>query len=154
MRGRKAECLEGLGQYDFDKLATTSGSARERRRYLAFAHIAAGESFVSAAAAVRVNLRSLMRWIQNFRKEGLEGLQDKPGRGAKPYMSSEQRMAFKHAVLELQQTSAGGRLRGKDIREFMKKKYGIYPSLSTIYNTLKTVDLGEITTHSHTKSGK
>lgn len=155
MRGRKAEYIEGLGQCDFDKLATTSGSPRERRRYLAFAHIQAGKSFVKAAAAVRVNLRSLMRWIHKFRANGLEGLKDKPGRGAKPCLPPEHRSAFKQAVLELQQSRIGGRIRGKDILELMKKKYGVDPSLSTIYNTLRTVDLVWITGRSvHPKTDK
>lgn len=39
MRGRKAKELEGIDSYDFKQLARTKGSARERRRYLAFAHI-------------------------------------------------------------------------------------------------------------------
>lgn len=155
MRGRKAENLEDLAQYDFDKLATTTGSPRERRRYLAFAHIVEGKSFVDAAKAVRVNLRSLMRWIQKFRTKGLAGLKDQPGRGAKCYLPPEDREAFKQAVLALQQNRNGGRIRGKDILELMKKKYGLTPSLSTIYNTLKTIDLVWITGRSiHPKTDK
>jgi hypothetical protein len=40
MRGRKAEAIKDLEQYDFDKLSKTQGNPRERKRYLAFAHIA------------------------------------------------------------------------------------------------------------------
>ena len=38
MRGRKAEPIKNLEQYDFDKLSKTQGNSRERKRYLAFAH--------------------------------------------------------------------------------------------------------------------
>lgn len=145
MRGRKAEKIEGLEQYDFDKLSRTEGSPRERRRYLAFAHIRAGKNFTQTAAALRIQLRSLMTWIKLFRTEGIEGLKDKPGRGAKPYLPVEHQAAFKQAVLELQQNRIGGRVRGQDVLELMEKKYGIIASLSTVYNTLKRVDLVWIT---------
>ncbi len=61
MRGRKSEAIKGLDQYDFDKLSKTQGNPRERKRYLAFAHIRDGKSFTQAAAAIRVRLRTLGR---------------------------------------------------------------------------------------------
>jgi len=144
MRGRKAQ-IDGLERYCFDKLSKTAGNARERRRYLAFAHIQDGKSFTDTAAMVRVELRTLMNWVSNFRKNGIEGLKDKPGRGAKPYLSPEYNEAFKLSVLELQATRKGGRIRGKDILELMKNKFGIEPSKSTVYDTLKRVGLVWIT---------
>jgi len=60
MRGRKASQIEGIEQYDFDKLATTKGSPRERRRLLAFAHLREGKTFTEAAAFVRVDLATFL----------------------------------------------------------------------------------------------
>lgn len=145
MRGRKAARIEGIEQYDFDKLAKTEGNPRERKRFLAFAHIRDGKTFTEVAVAVRVKLRSLMEWIKRFRKEGIEGLRDKPGRGAKPFLPEEHRDAFRQAVLDLQEKKTGGRIRGRDIVELMRTKYGVDPSLSTVYNTLKRADLVWIT---------
>jgi len=145
MRGRKATQIEGIEQYDFNKLAKTEGSPRERRRFLAFAHLREGKTFTEAAAFVRVKLRSLMRWVKSFRTEGLEGLKDKAGRGAKPLILSEHREAFRQAVLELQENRIGGRIRGRDILELMQTKYGVSPTLKTVYNTLKRADLVWIT---------
>jgi putative transposase len=145
MRGRKAAQIEGIQQYDFDKLAKTEGSARERRRFIAFAHIREGKTFTETAMAVRVKLRTLMNWVQQFKTEGLEGLKDKPGRGAKPFLSEEHRSAFREAVLELQEKKVGGRIRGSDVLELMRTKYGINPSLRTVYDTLKRADLVWIT---------
>lgn len=145
MRGRKAAQIKGIAQYDFDKLANTKSSPRERRRFLAFAHLREGKTFTEVAASVRVTLRSLMRWVKKFKTEGLEGLKDKAGRGAKPLMSLEHRAAFRQAVLELQEKRTGGRIRGKDVLELMQTKYGIDPTLKTVYNTLKRADLVWIT---------
>lgn len=122
MRGRKAAPIEGIENYDFDKLAKTEGNSRERRRFLAFASIREGQTFTEAAAAVRVKLRSLMDWVKRFKEEGLEGLKDKPGRGRKPLLSLEYQDALGQAVLELQENRAGGRIKGKDILELMRSK--------------------------------
>lgn len=145
MRGRKAEKIDGIEKHNFDKLANTQGSSRERRRYLAFAHIRDGKTFVETAEAVRVKLRSLMRWVKQFRIEGIQGLRDKPGRGSKPLLDSEHQEAFRKSVLELQKNRNGGRIRGKDVLELMREKYAVNPSLNTVYNTLKRVDLVWIT---------
>jgi transposase len=145
MRGRKAEGIKGLEQYDFDKLSKTQGNPRERKRYLAFAHIREGKSFTEAAAAIRIRLRTLMNWVKRFRIQGIEGLMDQPGRGSKPYLSKEDREAFKQSVLELQQKRSGGRVRGSDVLALMKEKYNVEPTLSTVYNTLKRSDLVWIT---------
>jgi transposase len=145
MRGRKAAQIEGIQRYDFDKLAKTEGNARERRRFVAFAHIREGKTFTETAIAVRVKLRTLMNWVKQFKAEGLEGLKDKPGRGAKPFLPVEHRAAFRQAVLELQEKRVGGRIRGSDVLELMKTKYGVDPSLRTVYDTLKGAELVWIT---------
>ena len=145
MRGRKAKQIEEIDHYDFDKLSKTEGTARERRRHLAFAHIREGKSFTEAAKATRVELRSLMKWVTLFREHGIEGLKEKPGRGAKSFLPPEHEAAFRKAVLELQENRSGGRVRGSDVLDLMKKNYGVDPCLSTVYNTLKRLDLVWIT---------
>ena len=145
MRGRKAAEINGIEDYDFDKLSKTEGNARERLRYIAFAHIQEGKSFTGTAQMIRIKLRTLMNWVNNFKKNGIEGLKDKPGRGAKPHLDDKDQEAFKTAVLELQANRKGGRIRGKDILELMRSKFGIEASKSSVYDTLKRVDLVWIT---------
>lgn len=145
MRGRKAKPLNGLDQYNLAKLASTQGSPRERRRYLAFSHLQDGKSFTDAAKMVKVKLRTLMHWVKNFRKEGIDGLKDKPGRGAKHDLPRESLDAFRQAVLQLQDGRNGGRIKGRDVLKLMQKKFGIDPCTSSVYNTLKRADLVWIT---------
>lgn len=145
MRGRKAAQIENIQKHDFDHLARTEGNSRERRRFLAFAHIRDGKTFTETAKAIRVELRTLMNWVKKFREEGLEGLKDKPGRGAKPFLPKEHHAAFREAVLELQKSRDGGCIKGKDVLELMKAKYGVEPSLRTVYETLKRANLVWIT---------
>lgn len=145
MRGRKSKPLEGLNQYDFNHLLRREGNPRERRRYLAFAHLQEGKNFTEAAAMVKIKLRTLMNWVQKFRKKGIEGLQDQLGRGAKPHLPNELLEAFRQSVLELQANRKGGRIKGQDILKLMEEKFGVHPSRSSVYGTLKRADLVWIT---------
>lgn len=145
MRGRRAEIIKGITEHNFDKLSKTKGNPRERKRYLAFAHISSGKSFTEAADAIRIKLRTLMNWVKRFREQGIDGLKDQAGRGAKPYLHPKERAAFKEAVLELQKKRLGGRVRGADVLALMKEKYNVEPALSTVYNNLKRADLVWIT---------
>lgn len=145
MRGRKSKPLKGLNEYNFENLLNTEGNARERRRYLAFAHLRDGRSFTEAAMMVKIKLRTRMNWVQNFRKKGIEGLKDQPGRGAKPHLSSDRLEAFRQSVLELQAGRQGGRIKGRDVLQLMEEKFGIQISRSSTYDTLKRADLVWIT---------
>ena len=145
MRGRKSKPLESLSQYHFEDLLKTQGNPRERRRYLAFAHLQDGKSFTEAAMMVKVQLRTLMNWVQNFRKQGIEGLRDLPGRGAKPHLSEEALEAFRKSVLELQAGRQGGRIKGRDILKLMEERFGVHSSRSSMYDTLRRADLVWIT---------
>ncbi len=86
-----------------------------------------------------------MNWVKQFRTKGLEGLKDQPGRGTKPFLPAYQHSAFRQAVLELQENKKGGCIRGSDILELMKTKYGVEPSLRRVYGTLKRAGLVWIT---------
>jgi len=155
MRGRKAAPLEWIGQYDFDKLSKTTRNSREQKRYLALAHIKDGKSFREAAEMVRVSYRTLMNWMKKFRKKGIEELKDKFGGGTKPHVPSNQHETFRQSVLNLQKSRLGGRIRGDDIRDLIEREYGVYPSKSSVYATLKRTGLVWITGRSrHPKADK
>jgi putative transposase len=153
MRGRKPLPIEGIGDYCFEKLSKATRNARERIRYLAFAHLQDGRNFTEAALMVKVKLRTLMKWVKRFKESGIDGLKDQPGRGKKPHLPNEYFEAFRQSVLELQANRSGGRIKGKDVLELMQKKFGISPSRSSVYDTLKRAELVWITGRSqHPKS--
>ncbi len=49
-----------------------------------------------------------MNWVQRFKEQGINGLVDRTGRGAQPFLSPEGMAAFKQSVVELQQKKSGG----------------------------------------------
>lgn len=148
VRGRKPKPIDGLNEHDFTKLACTDGNPRERRRFLAFAHLQDGRRPSEAARMVKVLPQTISTWIKNFRKNSLDGLRDKPGRGAKPYIAPEEYETLRQLVEELQQNRTGGRIRGQDINEIVEKRFGKRPSMSAMYKTLKKAGLVWITSRS------
>lgn len=142
---RKRQPIESLEQHDFERLACTEGSPRERRRFLAFAHLQDGTSFSEAARRVKVAKNTVLTWVKKFRESGLDGLREKNGRGAKPYVPPEDYEALQELVLEMQKSKSGGRIRAQDIGDAIEKKYGKRPSTSVIYKTLHRANLVWIT---------
>ena len=133
--------LEELQKYDFKKLAKCSAHPRERIRLLAFAHLNDGKSVQEAADAVKINRNSLYIWLRNFKKGGLNGLKEKGGRGAKPKISMSESEAFRNAVLDLQKGRSGGRIKGQDVLDMMKSKFGVTCTKRSAYNHLKRANL-------------
>lgn len=154
-KGRKPKSIDGLNEYDFLKLTRSEGSPRERRRFLAFAHIQSGCSFSEAARMVKVTVRTIQQWVDNFRKNGIDGLREQPGRGAKPYLPPEDYESFREMVNTLQRNREGGRIRGQDIADELEKKYGKRPPKSVLYRALHNAGLVWITGRSkHPKSSQ
>jgi CRP-like cAMP-binding protein len=58
--------------------AIPAGLARRGRIILLLAD---GVTITDIAAAVGMSRRHIYKWVQRFLQQGLEGLQDKPGRG-------------------------------------------------------------------------
>jgi len=137
MRGRKAAPIEGLEQYNFLKMAGSKGTARERRRFLAFAHIQDGRSLSEAARMIKVAPRTVIVWVSKFRKFGIDGLMEKPGRGNKPLFAREKYEEFRHSVEQLQRSRPGGRITGKDVSKMLERQYQLRLSKSSVYNLLK-----------------
>lgn len=140
MRGRKKQPIEGLNDHDFAALAASNASRREKRRYLAFWHIQQGKSFLATAKEVGVDVRSLMRWVKSFKKNGMNGLSDQPGRGKKPMLSPQQKEAFKQALMEMPKP-----ISAKQAMVVLQEKTGLKSSLSTMYNLLKDMDMSWVT---------
>jgi transposase len=153
MKGRKAQIPESVFAHDFSKLSKKEGHARTRQRFLALSHLQDGATITDVANYIKVARSTVYDWINRLEKEGLEGLREKEGRGAIPKLTKEHHEAFKQSVLELQNNRTGGRIRGSDILNLMREKFGVDCSMGTVYKTLARLDLVWISGRSkHPKS--
>ena len=141
MKGRKGIYPKALDEHNFAQLAKSELHARTRQRLLGLSHLQDGVTITDAAKFCKVSRSTVHSWLKRLKCEGLDGLQEKEGRGPHPKLSSEQHEAFKQSVLELQSNREGGRIRGQDVLQLMEKKFNISCDLSTVYRTLARVDL-------------
>lgn len=141
MCSKKIKLPNTIHAHDFEALAKQERNARVRLRLIGFAHLKDGSSVTETAKMCRVERSTVYDWLDRFNEEGLEGLQEKKGRGRKSKLPKDQHTVFKESVLELQNRRPGGRIRGLDVLKLMEEKLGIECSLDTVYRTLARVDL-------------
>ncbi|MDE1466018.1 IS630 family transposase [Spartinivicinus poritis] len=145
---RIASIPDELYDYDFDALLNREPHPRTRLRLLAMAHLQAGWSQTEIARALRKSNNTIQDWLNRFRRDGLEGLYEQPGRGKKPFLCPSQYNEFKTAVITLQNNRQGGRVQGKDIQQLLLEQFNIDYSLSSIYEVLHKAGLSWITSRS------
>lgn len=145
MKGRKAQPIPGLMEHDFVKLAKTEQNARQRIRFLVFAHIVEGKSFSEAARMVKVVPRTVITWVSKFRKNGINALQEQKGRGRKRSIEEKDEEAIGMAVEEMQRKKEGGRIRGSDVHSMIAVQYGVKLSNGSLYRVLHRAGLSWIT---------
>jgi transposase len=141
MSSKQSTFQKEFQTFDFKHLAKRSAHPREKIRLLAFAHLKDGKSVREAADAVKVSRNAVYVWIRNFKKNELNGLTEKGGRGAKPKIALSESEAFRNAVLELQKNRLGGRIKGQDVLDMMKKEFGVTCTKRSAYNHLKRANL-------------
>jgi transposase len=145
MRGRKAQPIPGLAEHDFAKLAKTEKNARQRIRFLAFAHIVEGKSFSETARIVKVFPRTVITWVSKFRKNGINALKEQSGRGRKRRIEKKDEEAIGNVVEEMQSKREGGRIRGSDVHKIIEARYGVNLSNGSLYRVLHRAGLSWIT---------
>jgi len=153
MKGRKVKLPKEIQDYNFAALARTEPHAKTRQRFLVLSHIKEGSTVTEVAKNFRISRSTIHTWLRRLESEGIDGLQEKEGRGAKQKLSLDQHEAFKKAVLELQHNREGGRIRGEDVLKLMEEKFNVDCSIDTVYRTLSRVNLVWISGRSkHLKS--
>jgi transposase-like protein len=125
MSSKSSIFLEENLTHNFKQLAKRCSDPREKIRLLAFAHMQDGKSPKEAAEAIKVTRNAVYVWLRKFRENGLTGLKEKGGRGAKLKIPMSESEAFRNAVLELQKGRSGGRIKGQDVLDMMKSKLGL-----------------------------
>ena len=141
MSSKNSNFLEKNQTHNFKQLAKRASDPREKIRLLAFAHMQDGKSPREAAEAVKVTRNAVYVWLRKFKQNGLIGLKEKGGRGAKLKIPMSESEAFRNAVLELQKGRSGGRIKGQDVLDIMKSKFGVTCTKRSVYNYLKRANL-------------
>ncbi len=96
-----------------------------------------GYAAQAIARSLSCSRRVCQQWVQRYNADGLEGLQDKPGRGKSPLLTAAEQEQLKQRI-DAGPTSEDVvcSLRGKDIQRILKEEFGKVRSLGTVYYLL------------------
>jgi transposase len=149
---QKAE-ISKLQGTDFFQLSKREPHPKVRIRLLALGHLQSGKTKTEVVNMFQISPPTLREWLVRFLSEGLEGLQEKPGRGRRKKLPSEQEEEFRKQVEALQLEREGGRVRGQDIQVLLKEKFCVDHALPSVYHVLERCGLSWISSRSkHPKS--
>lgn len=138
---------------NFFQLAKREPHPRTRIRLLALGHLQSGKTKTEVADLFQITFPTLRRWMLCFIAEGLNGLQEKKGKGRKRKLPCSQEESFRQQVEKLQQDREGGRIRGQDVQVLLKEKFCADYSLPSVYHVLERCKLSWISARSkHPKS--
>ncbi|MEL0629521.1 helix-turn-helix domain-containing protein [Psychromonas aquatilis] len=130
--------------HNFTELINATTNARQRLKLLAVSHFLEGKSRTDIAAFLKVSRRSVNIWIKAYLHSGLPGLEVKPRSGRPHRLTPEQLANIKQYVIDNAIKSDGGRLQGKDIKEYIETTFGVTYQKTNIYHLLNKLNLSWI----------
>ena len=71
--------VEGFKDFDFEQHYKTERDPRMKTRLLALHHLSHGMSLKDTSAVTLSHENSIRSWVRAFAKDGLDGLEEKPG---------------------------------------------------------------------------
>jgi transposase len=97
----------------------------------------AGETSKALAPRVQLSERSVRDWVSRYNRDGLAGLEDRPGRGRKKALSDEQEQRLRQRIRAGATADDGVcTLRGEDVRRILAEEFGVVRKLPATYNLL------------------
>ena len=110
---------------------------RRRQRLRMVRHALDGLSADEIAVQVKSSRRRVQDWIGRWNRDGLAGLEDRPGRGAKLPLDAAQQAELKRRLdAGPQEQDDGCTLRGEDVQRILREEHGVRRSLSATYYLL------------------
>jgi transposase len=96
-----------------------------------------GESSKTLAPRVQLCERAIRSWVSRYSREGLAGLEDRPGRGRKSALTPEAERQLQ-ARVRAGATADDGvcALRGEDVRRILAEEFGVVRGLQATYDLL------------------
>jgi transposase len=119
------------------ELIRTQPRAKVARRLTAVRLALLGHTAADVAERVLLSERQVRTWVARYNDGGTDALADRPGRGRKPPLTSDQEQRLRDR-LRAGPTETDGvcTLRGQDVRRILKAEFGLVRSLQAVYDLL------------------
>jgi transposase len=112
-------------------------SAPQARRLRIIILAAQQQTAEDISHQVDLSPRQVQSWVRRYNREGLAGLADRPGRGPKPALTSEEAERLR-TRLDAGPGPEDGvcTLRGKDVQRILAEEFGKLRKLGAVYKLL------------------
>ena len=126
-----------LSLVELKRLARAEQDVKLSKRMQIVVLAVEGYTAPAIARSLSCSRRACQQWVQRYNADGLEGLQDKPGRGKSPLLTPAEQEQLKQRI-DAGPTSEDGvcSLRGKDIQRILEEDFGKVRSLGAVYYLL------------------
>lgn len=131
---------------DLRKLAAQRIDSNQARRLLAIAMVLDGASRAEAARCGGMDRQTLRDWVHRFNDQGPDGLVNRKSAGPKSRLDADQRAQLKEIVLTGPDLEKDGIVRWRriDLKEVVKKRFGVDYNERTIGKILKSLNLSYV----------
>ena len=113
-------------------------------RLFAVYQVSLGQPSRKLEELYQTSFKQITNWVHRFEQEGIDGLRDKPGRGRKRLLSTEQTGELLHLLLDESPTDHGYNTEtwtDPILIDWIRKSYGIEYKKAQIYNIIKQLGL-------------
>jgi len=138
--------LSNFNSQDIIKAIELETDKFARKKLQAFLLVKEGFKTSEISMKFSIHTNTLYSWIKQIKKEGLENLQIKPGRGLKSKLSETQFDELKKTILEPIKTEDGytRAWQSKDVVLYIEEKYNVKYSFSRIRELLRFLGFRKI----------
>jgi len=140
--GRKVLQLKNYNSGDIKSLFNTDDKYKIGLRLYAVYQVSLGQPSRKLEDLYDTSFKQITNWVHRFDEEGLEGLRDKPGRGRKSLLSSEQRTQLTKLIGEESPLNYGynsDTWTGPLLIDWITNHFNITYKKAQIYNIIKSL---------------
>jgi transposase len=140
--GRKVLQLKNYNSEDIKSLFNNDDKYKIGLRLYAVYQVSLGQPSRKLEDLYDTSFKQITNWVHRFDEEGLEGLRDKPGRGRKPLLSSEQRTQLTKLIAEESPLNYGynsDTWTGPLLIDWITNHFNITYKKAQIYNIIKSL---------------
>jgi transposase len=138
---KTSDLVQEIQEFDFKSEFKRERDPLIKIKLLALHHLQSGMLLKDVADLVLYDECALRRWIRSFVDFDYEGLIEKPGRGQKPRLKSEEEERFKDSLDELYDQKNGGRITVEDIQNLLASEFDCNYSRSGVYTLLDRLNI-------------
>lgn len=140
--GRKTLQIKGYGPDQIRSLFHSEYKYKIGIRLYAVYQVSLGQSTRKLETLYNTSFKQICNWVHRFEESGIEGLRDKPGRGRKCRLSSDQLNELHSVLIDNKPDEFGyntSTWNGPILIDYIKTKYNVVYKKAQIYNILHSL---------------